>query len=123
MDGADDEIQRRRGGHLFFGTVEAQIRLAQLRAQLQPDTAAVQGNSFLILLPGLLPVVAVGAQMGAAPFNGVHMVGEADLIQPPGDALPGHVRHGQVAVRRAGGVYMIISQIHQCFLKKLFRFS
>ena len=48
---------------------------------------------------------------------------EAQLVETAGNTLPGHLRHGQMAVRRAGGVYMIISQIHQRFLKKLLRFS
>ena len=123
MDRADDEVQRRRIGHLALGAVKTQVRLTQLRTQLQPDAVTVLPHRVLVLLPGLFPVIAVAAQVGGAPLNGVHMVGEADLIQAPGDALPRHVCHGQAAVRRTGGVYMIISQIHQCFLKKLFRFS
>ena len=121
---ADDEVQRRRTLHQPCGAVEAQIGLAQFRAQLQLNALAVLRHRVGVLLLGLYPVEAVRSQLGSAPLDGIHMVGEAQLIQPTGDPFPRQLRHGHMAVRRAGGMYMIISQIHQRFLpKKLLRFS
>ena len=122
MDGADDEIQLRRRIQQVVGPVEAQISLAQLSAQLQLDAAAILPPCFVVLCLQRRPVVRLPGLVGS-PLDGVHMVGEAQLVETAGNTLPGHLRHGQMAVRRAGGVYMIISQIHQRFLKKLFRFS
>ena len=122
MGGADDEIQLRCRIQQVVGPVEAQIGLAQFRTQLQPDAAAILPPGFIVLCLQRRPVVCLPGLVGP-PLDGIHMVGEAQLVETAGNTLPGHFRHGQMAVRRAGGVYMIISQIHQRFLKKLFRFS
>ena len=128
MDGADDEVQLGRVVQQVLRPVKGHVGLAQLRAQPDGQSAAVQ-------LPGLrqLPLrlvpVEVPAGRVAAPVDRVHMVGDADLVQSPGQRGLRQTGDGLPSVRRAVRVGVIISQIHTApyffllKLKKLLRFS
>ena len=123
MHRADHEIQLRRAVHHVSGAVQIQIGLAQLNAQLQGNPAIQLPAGGGIRLLQRRPIVWRFPRRHRAPLHRFHMVGKADLIQAAAHALLRHPGHGQVSIRRAGGVYMIISQIHQRFLKKLLCFS
>ena len=128
VDGPDDEIQLGRVIQQMLRPVKGQIRLAQLRAQPDGEPVAVQPPRLRQLRLGLVPV-EVPAGLEAAPADGVHMVGDADLVQPAGHGGLRHAGDGFPPVGGAVGMGVIISQIHTApyfFLRKsrkLLRFS
>ena len=122
----DDKVQSGRFFEQFLCPVEAHGRFAQLRAQ--PD-----GQPPGVLLPRLRhlrqqtrPVEMLSGRV-TAPQHRVHVVGDAYLVQPGAHRRLRQLVHRQRAVRRRGGMGVIIRQIHgspaHFFLKKLLRFS
>ena len=103
----DDEVQLRRVGQQLFRPVEGHGRFAQLRAHAdgQPVAAALP---CLRHLPRHGGPVEAGAGQVTAPQNGVHVVGNAYLVQPAVDGRPGQLQHGDRPVRRHAGMGMII---------------
>ena len=128
VDGPDDEIQLGRVIQQMLRPIEGHGRLAQLRAQPDGEPVAVQPPRLRQLRLGLVPV-EVPAGLAAAPADGVHMVSDADLVQPAGHGGLRHAGDGFPPVGGAVGMGVIISQIHTApyfFLRKsrkLLRFS
>ena len=128
MDGADDEVQRGRVGQQVLRPVEGHVGLAQLRAQPDGQPVAVQAAGLRQLTERFVPVEVPTGRV-AAPADGIHMVGDADLLQALGNGSLRQAGDGLLPVGGAVGMGVIISQIHTApyfFLlkpKKLLRFS
>ena len=110
VHGPDDKIHRCTVHHMD-GPVKAVLSVAQLRPQPQGDPVPPQGLGLPELAPGLVPVkIPPGTEI--IPVQGVHMVGDTQLIKALPDGGLRRLGHGLVSVRGAGGMYVIIGKVH-----------
>ena len=125
VDGADDKVQRRGILHQMLRPLKAHGGLSQLRSQPQGNAVAPLLLRLTELAADGVPIEVPAGLLLRAPVDGVHVIRQAQLIQPGGHGGLCRLCHGLPAVLRAGGMYVIICQIHRryFFLKKLRCFS
>ena len=125
VDGADDKVQRRGILHQMLRPLKAHGSLSQFRSQPQGNAVAPLLLRLTELAADGVPVEVPAGLLLRAPVDGVHVVRQAQFIHSGGHGGLCRLCHSLPAVLRAGGMYVIICQIHRryLFLKKLRCFS
>ena len=98
VDGADEKVQRRGLRQHGLHPPDAPHGVSQLRAQAQRDPVPHRRPGGAELRNHGIPVIGPPGFGGAEP-DGLHMVCEADLLEPQPDGRLRHLLHGGGGVR------------------------
>ncbi len=112
VDGTDDKVQGRGVFQQLLRVGEVPAGVPQLDAQAQLDPVSHGGPGSVKLRRQGRPVIGP-PQVRAGPYDGLHVVGEAQFVQPRLNSGLCQGGHGVPAVGGDAGMHMIISQVHR----------